>query len=167
MKALREKLSNTSIDCLINNAGVYGQRAERFSTVSKENMLNTFSPNVCGTLNVCQALVDLISKSQEKLIVSISSKMGSIDDNQSGNAYAYRASKSALNAVMKSLSIDLKEQGIRVLVFHPGWVKTDMGGENALITVEESVRGMRQVIANQRAWESGGFYSYDGSEIAW
>ena len=93
--------------------------------------------------------------------------MGSIDDNQSGNAYAYRASKTALNAVMKSLAIDTKQEGIRVLILHPGWVKTDMGGPNATISIEESVTGMRHVIDNISTSDSGNFYNYDGSPISW
>ena len=167
INTLREQLSDTPLDCLINNAGIYAKKGECLKTATTENMLRAFTTNVCGTLAVTQALTSLVANSQEKLIVTISSKMGSIDDNQSGGAYAYRAGKSALNAVMKSLSIDVKDQGIRVLTLHPGWVKTDMGGKNALITTQTSVSGMREVIADHRKLESGGFYNYDGKEIAW
>ena len=167
IEQLKNQFSNKPLDCLINNAGVYGKSGETFATLSTENMINTFSSNVCGTLSVCQALLQPISKSQEKMIVTISSKMGSIDDNQSGSAYAYRASKTALNAVMKSLAIDTKPKGIRVLILHPGWVKTDMGGPNAAISTEKSVTGMRHVIDHLDTSDSGNFYNYDGSPISW
>ena len=167
IQRLKNRFSNNPLDCLINNAGVYGKSGETIATVSKENMMSTFSSNVCGTLSICQALLQPISNSEEKMIVTISSKMGSIDDNQSGNAYAYRASKTALNAVMKSLAIDTKQEGIRVLILHPGWVKTYMGGPNAAISIEESVTGMRHVIDTISTSDSGNFYNYDGSPISW
>lgn len=167
IQLLCNQLSDTPIDCLINNAGVYGVKGENLEGVTSENMLQTFKTNVCATLSVCQSFLGLVARSQDKLIVTISSKMGSIAENQSGRTYAYRASKTALNAVMKSLSIDAKDDGISVLTLHPGWVKTNMGGKNALITPEESVLGMRKLIAHHHEYESGGFYSYDGKEIPW
>ena len=97
----------------------------------------------------------------------MSSKMGSIDDNNSGGSYIYRSSKAALNAVMKSLSIDLAPRGISVAILHPGWVRTDMGGPNGLIDAPESVNGLLKVIKDLNLKNSGRFYSYDGSEIAW
>ncbi len=93
--------------------------------------------------------------------------MGSIADNGSGGSIIYRTSKAALNAAMKSLSIDLRDLGINVLILHPGWVKTDMGGPNALIDAELSVNGMRRVIADSTLQQSGSFLKYDGSTIPW
>ena len=94
-------------------------------------------------------------------------KVGSLDDNASGSRYAYRSSKAGVNQVMKSLSIDLAHQGIKTVSLHPGWVKTDMGGSNALITAEHSVSAMRTVLENLSAEQSGGFINFDGSTIAW
>jgi NAD(P)-dependent dehydrogenase (short-subunit alcohol dehydrogenase family) len=113
------------------------------------------------------AFLDHLKRGQEKKIVTISSKMGSITDNTSGGVYIYRSSKAALNAVMKSLSIDLRDQGFTVVVLNPGWVRTDMGGSGASIDSFESVAGMRDVINNLRTEDSGRFLHYDGSEIPW
>ena len=93
--------------------------------------------------------------------------MGSIEDNNGGGNYLYRSSKTAVNMVVKSLAIDLQSAGITSIVMHPGWVKTDMGGPNALISTEQSVSGMRQVISNLSMADSGKFFSYDGQEIPW
>lgn len=79
----------------------------------------------------------------------------------------YRSSKAALNAVMRSLAIDLKAEGILAAILHPGWVQTDMGGEDALINSEQSVSGMRKVISGLNATNSGKFFAYDGQEIVW
>ena len=88
-------------------------------------------------------------------------------ENTGGGEYIYRSSKAALNMVVKSLSIELAERGITVIAFHPGWVQTDMGGAGAAITPEESVAGMRRVIAGLTPADSGRFFAYDGSDIPW
>jgi len=93
--------------------------------------------------------------------------MGSIEDNSSGGSYLYRSSKAAVNMVVKSLAIDLKPRGIKVVVFHPGWVKTDMGGPNAMISVEQSVSGIRKVISSLTLADSGQFLAYDGRKLPW
>jgi NAD(P)-dependent dehydrogenase (short-subunit alcohol dehydrogenase family) len=93
--------------------------------------------------------------------------MGSAADNTSGGSYVYRSSKSAVNIVMKSLSIDLEPKGVIVALLHPGWVRTEMGGPNALISAEKSVAGMRQVIADLIHTDSGKFFAYDGQIIPW
>ena len=98
---------------------------------------------------------------------NISSKMGSIADNRGGGSYLYRSSKAALNAVTKSMAVDLQARGFKVVSIHPGWVRTDMGGPNGLIDSDESVSGMRRVIANLEPEHSGGFFNYDGAEIPW
>jgi NAD(P)-dependent dehydrogenase (short-subunit alcohol dehydrogenase family) len=123
--------------------------------------------NTMAPLKVSAAFLDHLNKGQDKKIVTISSKMGSIADNTSGGVYIYRSSKAALNAVMKSFSIDLSDQGFTVVVLNPGWVRTDMGGSGASIDSFESVAGMRDVINNLRAEDSGRFLHYDGTEIPW
>jgi NAD(P)-dependent dehydrogenase (short-subunit alcohol dehydrogenase family) len=97
----------------------------------------------------------------------MTSKMGSMEDNGSGGEYIYRSSKTALNMVVKSLSIDLREFNIKVAALHPGWVRTDMGGPNGLIDTETSVRGLRQVIEGLSSAQSGEFIAYDGKKIPW
>ena len=93
--------------------------------------------------------------------------MGSIAENSSGATYLYRSSKAALNQIIKSLSIDLASEGMLVAALHPGWVKTEMGGPNALIDTQTSVSGMRAVLEQLGSAESGGFYNYNGAEIPW
>jgi NAD(P)-dependent dehydrogenase (short-subunit alcohol dehydrogenase family) len=118
-------------------------------------------------LKMAEAFATQISRSKIKTIVTITSKMGSITDNSSGGNYLYRSSKAALNMVVKTIAIDLKPLGIIAVVFHPGWVKTDMGGPNAMITTEKSVSGMRQVVSRLTIDDSGKFFAYDGQVIPW
>lgn len=164
---LANELNGISIDHLICNAGVYGESGERLGSIDYQNMQHVFDVNTVGTLRVCEALIDNVANSQHKLVIAISSRMGSVADNQMGRAYSYRASKAALNIVMKSLAIDTKDQGVKVLILHPGWVMTNIGGENANQTPEQSVNAMRELIAKHSAAAHADFYSYDGSQIEW
>jgi NAD(P)-dependent dehydrogenase (short-subunit alcohol dehydrogenase family) len=163
---LSKKLSNTSLDVLINNAGVYGDH-HGFGQLDYQAWLNTLVINTQAPVKMAEAFLPQIKCGSKKLIVSISSLMGSISDNDSGGSILYRTSKAALNAAMKSLSIDLREQGIGVLTLHPGWVQTDMGGANALIDSKTSVGGMCSVIDNFTVAQSGAFIKYDGKPMPW
>ncbi len=100
-------------------------------------------------------------------MVMVSSSLGSLARNTSGGDYAYRASKAALNAVMRSLSADLRTRGITVVSLHPGWVRTAMGGSGATLSVEESVRAIREVLAGVGPEDTGRFLRYDGREEPW
>ena len=93
--------------------------------------------------------------------------MGSIDDNYSGRFYFYRSSKSALNSAAKSLSIDWKDDGISILILHPGWVKTDMGGDNAKLEIPDSISQMIKVINDLNLTNSGSFVNYAGEKLEW
>ena len=163
--ALAQQLSNTAIDVLINNAGVYPSGG--LSDTEVENWLDSFKINSIAPLKIAIAFTPHIAKSQLKKLVTLSSKMGSIDDNTSGGSYMYRSTKTAVNMVMKSLSIDLKPSGIAVATLHPGWVETDMGGPNALIDTQTSVAGLRKVIDQLNLNNTGRFIAYDGKEIGW
>ena len=164
--ALIQQLDGQAVDCLINNAGVFGtSSAQSLQTVSQNDMLSIFNINTVSTLFLCRSLINNVAKSQDKLISIISSHMGSISNNNRGSGYAYRASKAALNAVMKSFAIDVAEQEIKILMLHPGLVQTDMGGANAPITPSESVSGMRTLIHSTNQWQSGEFYDYAGNAI--
>ena len=127
----------------------------------------SFLINTLAAVKMTEAYLPQIQKSQQKLIVAISSLMGSMADNVSGGSLLYRSSKAALNAAMKSLSIELCTQSVGVLMLHPGWVKTDMGGKNALINVEESVAGMRQQIETFNLQKTGRFLNYEGVQLPW
>ena len=160
-------LGNEPIDLFINNAGVIGHLAQHFKSVSSNHWLEVLKVNLIAPLLITQSIIKNIEKSSERKIYFISSKVGSIEDNKSGGMYIYRSSKTALNQVVKSLSIDLKPLGISVISLHPGWVRTEMGGPNALISVEESVNGMVDVISNTSIINSGQFINYDGTRLPW
>ena len=160
-------LVNKPIDLFINNAGVIGQSAQHFKSISLNPWIEVLKVNLIAPLLITQSIIKNIEKSSEKRIYILSSKVGSIEDNKSGGMYVYRSSKTALNQIVKSLSIDLKPLGISVISLHPGWVRTEMGGPNALISVEESVNGMFGVISNTNIRNSGQFINYDGTQIPW
>ena len=167
LKSFAENLGNLPIDIFINNAGVYGPRNSSFGNVDEENWIPAIKVNAIAPLLLTQIIIKNIRAGTDKKLIYITSKMGSIDDNKGGGAYVYRSSKTALNAVVKSLSVDLENEGIVVALIHPGWVKTDMGGPNALIERDTSVRGMTEVISNLDITSTGNFYNYDGSIIPW
>lgn len=163
---LQERITDP-IDILINNAGILEKEPE-FPKLSIDIMTKSFLTNAVGAIKVTEAFLPHLAKSQHRLVVSITSKMGSISDNLSGGYYSYRAGKAALNMMMKSAAVDMKEQKIGVLLLHPGWVKTRMGGENALLKPEESVSAMREVIHNfTPTLGEAQFYSYDGEKVLW
>jgi NAD(P)-dependent dehydrogenase (short-subunit alcohol dehydrogenase family) len=165
---LSKKLSGIGIDVLINNAGVYDDnKTNDFGHLDYQAWNNSLLINTQAPIKMSEAFLPQIKRGGNKLIVNISSLMGSMADNDSGGSIFYRSSKAALNAVMKSLSIDLTGQGIGVLILHPGWVQTDMGGSNALIDTKTSVSGMCAVIADFTLAQSGSFIKYDGKAMPW
>ena len=163
--ALALQLKDERIDVLINNAGVYP--ASSFGDTNYEAWAEGFKVNSMAPLKMAEAFVQHLTRSQLKKIATLSSKMGSLDDNTSGESYSYRSSKTAVNMVIKSLSIDLKPYGISVVTLHPGWVQTDMGGSNALISAHTSVSGLRKVIESLSLESTGKFIAYDGKAIPW
>ena len=166
-EALAAVLTGTPVDVLINNAGMYPDKGAGFGSLEAANWLEGFYVNSIAPVLLAQTLIDNIAASKRRLIASITSKMGSIADNTSGGSYAYRSSKAALNMAMQSLAHDLRERGVTVIVLHPGWVKTDMGGANAMITVEQSVTMLRAIIDGADLDVSGTFFDKDGSVIGW
>ena len=166
--ALSRKLADLSIDVLINNAGIYTDNGSNgFGRLDYQAWTKSLVVNTEAPVKMAEAFLPQIKRSDKKLIVAISSLMGSMADNDSGGSIFYRSSKAALNAAMKSLAIGLKEQSVGVLIFHPGWVKTDMGGPNALINAEPSIAGMRALIENFSLAQSGSFVKYDGTPMPW
>ena len=165
---LAHVLADESIDLLINNAGIYPDSDKSgFGHTDYAEWIEAFRINTMAPLKMAETFATQIARGKQKTIVTITSKMGSIADNSGGGSYLYRSSKAAVNMVVKSLAIDLKPIGITAVVFHPGWVKTDMGGPNALISAEQSVSGIRQEIARLTIADSGRFFAYDGQEIPW
>ena len=164
VKALGKVFKNETIDLLINNAGLYGDRSQSLGQTDVDDWLNVLAANTIAPLKVVEALLPCLAP--EARIATLTSLMGSMADNGSGGNYVYRSSKAGLNAVIKSLSLDLEGRHICVL-FHPGWVLTDMGGPGAMISVDTSVSGMRSVIEQLTPEHSGSFLRYDGKELPW
>ncbi len=165
---LERALNGTNIDVCVYNAGVFGSRtadvpnAELFNAVMQTNVL--------GAMRAIAVVAPHLVKSKGGFAF-ISSRMGSISGITSNGAPLYRASKAALNAVVKGASCDYGAKGVRCFVMHPGWVKTDMGGADADIDPATSITGIRKVIADALSGDvadySGKFINYDGEEISW
>jgi NAD(P)-dependent dehydrogenase (short-subunit alcohol dehydrogenase family) len=160
MAALVDQLGNRPIDILLSNAGIYGSKGASFGEIDAEEWRQVLDM-------LAQALVEQVAASQQKLVAVISSKVGSIADNTSGGSYIYRSSKTAVNQVVKCLSIDLADREISVISLHPGWVQTEMGGPNAEISTDESVSGLKGILQTAGLAQSGQFIEYDGSSIPW
>jgi NAD(P)-dependent dehydrogenase (short-subunit alcohol dehydrogenase family) len=158
----RERLD--SLDLMIANAGTYGPRSVTNAEDGRD-WSRTFTVNTIAPFLLAQTVLPVVARSHGKLI-AISTRMGSIADNSSGGYIAYRSSKSALNSGWRSLAIDNRGK-VTCAVLHPGWVQTRMGGSSAPLTTEQSAAGIRSVIDGLRPEQSGGFFSYDGSEIPW
>ena len=165
--SLANKLSGQPIDMLINNAGIYGPKDLTRDTIDYDAWRRVFRTNTMSPLAVSAAFAANVAQSGQKKIVTLSSIMGSIAENDSNGEFIYRSSKAAVNAVMKSLAGDLMSEGITVAMVHPGWVRTDMGGPDAAIEAPESVTGLINVIAGLKQSDSGRFFNYDGTEIPW
>ncbi len=168
IRQLAFELSAQSVDELINNAGVYGDNdSQGFGGLDYQLWKDVFAVNTLGPVQMTEAFMPNLLAGTRKLVVAITSKMGSITDNTSGGSLLYRSTKSGLNAAMKSLSVDLAQNDIGVLILHPGWVQTDMGGSNALITPRQSVSGMLALINDFSLSDSGQFVDYTGKQIPW
>lgn len=162
-----DTLAGTGIDVLINNAGRLTRGGGPKEGFDFDQIQGDFEVNAKGTLRVIEALVDEVERDGGGKIVNITSKMGSITDNGSGGSYAYRMSKCALNMATRSLAVDLEEDGIVAFVIHPGWVRTRMGGDNALISTEESVTNMLERIEEAGPEQAGEFLEWDGGYVGW
>lgn len=163
---LENIFKNRSLDVLLNNAGTSGEKNQTIGNINAENFQNVLTINTIAPIMLTQTLYSALQKGQEKLIVNITSRMGSIADNTSGRSYAYRTSKAALNCLMHSLQIDIENEGFKVLLLHPGWVKTDMGGDNAAIDCKTSIEAMCQLIAKAHTLPEQ-FYHYEGKTLPW
>lgn len=168
LRTLQLDLEEARIDVLLNNAGVYLDKfTGDLGGIDYEVWLRAFAVNTLGPVRVTEALAGQVAASEKKRVVAISSHMGSIAEIATPGNYAYRSSKAALNAAMKGLSHALAQRGIGVLLLHPGWVRTRMGGPDAPLTPAQSVHGMRALVENFSPKMSGRFFRYDGTEIPW
>ncbi|MFK8022163.1 MAG: SDR family oxidoreductase [Pseudomonadales bacterium] len=167
VNAMAKRLEETPIDIVINNAGIVGHNEKNFSDLNIDAIQETFNVNTLGPLRVTQALLANLAQSDRKLVVNISSRMGSMEANTWGCCIAYRASKAALNSANKTLAVDLKDQGLSFVVLHPGYVKTDMNSGEGDYTAEQSASGLLKVILGLSPSDSGNFYDHLGKQLAW
>lgn len=171
---LQTDLTEQSLDVLLIVAGYYGKNImtepggmQEFGTSDFADWEKILRVNVIGPMRMAEALVENVAASDQKKLVVLSSAIGSIGNNSIGQMYPYRASKAAINAVVKSMSIDLASRGITTIPLHPGWVRTDMGGPQADLDTDTSVAGMKSVIDGLTPADNGRFLDYTGKELPW
>ncbi|HLI13265.1 MAG TPA: SDR family oxidoreductase [Alphaproteobacteria bacterium] len=163
---LKSALGQEPLDILLNNAGIYGPRDSSIAALDDDDWLDTFHVNSIAPLRIADALAENVARSEKKLMIFITSQMGSIA-RSAGGAQPYRMSKAALNAGVRSLSFELAAQGIACVVLHPGWVRTDMGGPGGTLDVKTSVGHMRKVIEGLGPKDNGRFLDHEGNEVPW
>ncbi|MBH0113369.1 SDR family oxidoreductase [Novosphingobium sp. YJ-S2-02] len=168
-----KRIAGEAVDVLVNNAGLYGgswasdaarQSLEGMDYALWEEILRV---NTIGPFRLTVALREALSRGERKLVVMMSSDLGSIADNTMGQSHAYRTSKAALNMVTRGLAIDLAGEGISVVSMAPGWTQTDLGGEAATWPVADSVARQLAVIETLGAKDSGQFVNLLGEPVAW
>ena len=155
--ALAAAVADESIDLLIHNAGVM----DRGLSADEVMAINGKAP-----IQVTEALLDAVRRGSGKKIVLMTSQLGA-RHGSTRSLGTYGESKAALNDRFRELASAWGAEGLTAIVMHPGWVRTDMGGRGATLSVEESVTGMRQVIADLTAAEHGRFWTWDGREHPW
>lgn len=164
---LKEALGDQVIDLLIANAGLYGPAEQAFGQTDYYQWSQVLAVNTQAPMRLAETFFDNLKNGAGRTLICISSIMGSMSQNTDGGHYLYRSSKAALNAVVKSLAIDLAGDGVRVLAMHPGWVKTDMGGTAAMLSAEDSANGMLETLDGLPEETSGQLIGYNGQLIPW
>ncbi|MBT2185755.1 SDR family oxidoreductase [Sphingobium nicotianae] len=159
-------LDGEAIDLLINNAGIAGPTRQSATDMDFAGFQQVIDANVFGPLRVTQALLPNLRKARDAKVAVMSSRMGSLTLAQGGSV-AYRTSKAAVNMAFKLLAGELKGDGIAVAMLHPGWVRTDMGGQGADIDVRTSAAGLRKVLDGLSVANTGSFWAYDGEVLPW
>ena len=165
--AMAQRMAETPIDILINNAGIKGGDTKDMASMDVENMEWVLNVNTLGPVRVMKALFPNVQSSERKMVVNISSTMGSIERNTWGCCAGYRASKSALNSINKTFAVDFGKQGVTFVVMHPGYVQTDMNEGQGNITPNQSGVGLMKVITGLDASDNGKFYDWEGNELPW
>ncbi len=163
------ELLHEAVDVLINNAGVYLEKYRDIGlrSIDCEDWEYTFRVNTLGAIRVTGSFIEHIARSRRKLVVVISTHMASIADITAPGDYYYRSTKAALNAAMEGITQELRPRGIGLLILHPGWVKTRMGGEGTSLTPLHSVMGMRRLVDGFTPEDSGRLIKYDGEKMPW
>jgi NAD(P)-dependent dehydrogenase (short-subunit alcohol dehydrogenase family) len=157
-------IDGEAFDVVVINAGVYGPSTAALETPTQADFDAVMHTNVLGPMRVLPQIAEALAPGARVAIIS--SKMGSIGLRASTAGWLYRASKAAVNSVMKDASLALAGKAT-VISFHPGWVRTDMGGSGADIDAATSIAGMRTVLASVKPADTGSFFNYDGQRLAW
>lgn len=173
--ALAAELAGAKIDVLLNNAGTMGAQSfakggttiQRFGHSDYADWEQMFRINTFGPMRMAEAFVEQVAASDRKVIATLTSIVGSIGGNNFGGLYAYRSTKAAANAVMRSMGLDLARRGIVAVPIHPGWARTEMGGPNAPVDPVDAVRGVRAVIEGLTKEKAARFWQFDGAEAPW
>lgn len=164
--ALAEKLGDRPIDVLVNNAGVSSESSS-IDKLDMAELQRVFAVNSFAPLLVAKALLKNLRAGDRKTVFNITSQLGSIANNKGGSSYAYRGSKAALNQLTVCLANELRGEKFTCVMVHPGWVRTDMGGPSATLSVEESIKGMLALMDKLTPAESGAFFTYEGKTLPW
>ena len=164
---LARALADEPIDILINNSGVFHRGAGDFGKIDFDSWVEELKVNTVAPARMVERFVEQVAASERKLIVNISSGMGSIALTASGDSVIYRSSKAGLNMVVRCLAHTLAERGITMVAISPGWVTTDMGGAKADLTPADSIAKMRAVIDRLTLADTGRFFNHEGEERPW
>ncbi len=162
---VKRRLEAEPIDVVINNAGVGGPDRQSATDMDYDGLAETLAINSIAPLRIANAFLPNVKAAKGK-IVTLSSQMGQMQS-ASSDSLAYRVSKAAVNKLMRGLATELKPFGVPVLIVHPGWVKTEMGGEGAQLTPEESAAGVIKLIDKLDIASTGKFLAWNGKELAW
>jgi NAD(P)-dependent dehydrogenase (short-subunit alcohol dehydrogenase family) len=163
---LEAGIAGKDLDVAVFCAGIYGPRTQKLEPPSENEFDPVMRTNVLAAMRLAPLTAGALSRNSGKLAV-ISSRMASIGIRSAPSGWLYRASKAALNSVLKDMSLVLGPQGVTCVTFHPGWVRTDMGGAGADIDVATSVAGIRSTLASLTPAQNGSFLNYDGAVIPW
>ncbi|RTL41951.1 MAG: SDR family oxidoreductase [Burkholderiales bacterium] len=164
VSGLAWQIDGEAFDVVVINAGVFGPRAGALEAPTQDDFDTVMRTNVLGPMRLLPQVAEALAPGARLAIVS--SRMGSIGLRTNGSGWLYRASKAAVNSVMKDASLALAGKAT-VISFHPGWVKTDMGGAGADIDASTSIAGMRTVLASVKPADTGSFFNYDGQRLDW
>lgn len=163
---LARRLSGEPIDVLINNAGI-GEAGPDLARLKTKDLEQTFRVNTIGPVALAQALLPNLRDGRRRLVVNLSSGLGSVSGNQTGGWYVYRASKAALNQLTRTMAEELTRERFIIIALSPGWVRTDMGGSGAPTSADESVAAALRVIDHLKPSDTGRFLDQHGKEVAW
>jgi NAD(P)-dependent dehydrogenase (short-subunit alcohol dehydrogenase family) len=158
---------------LLHNSGIYPREGQTIGQIDYDGWREALETNLLGTMRLTEALLKNVAASERRQIAAISTSMASLRGvqggsvAQAGTSYQYRTSKTALNMALSVLAKELEPRGISVVMIDPGWVKTEMGGPRAQLTPEQSIAGIRKVLAGVPMEISGKFIGYDGVLRPW